>query len=126
MTRQIHESETTIRAIIAKGRTTSIERDISMLRDQLADVRSARESVATAYYNLMQMDVPQMTETYEDNKEQQMDKAMDFEREVNELITRYDIQCAKLERRQSNETEGYNTHSEGCLLYTSPSPRDRG
>ena len=116
----------------------------------------------------MQVDVPQMIETYEDNMDQQMDKAMDFEREINEIITRYEIQCANLER-QSNETEGYNTHSEGsghdrgqdrrtsndtgmpdisrlnlnipipnypppprpspsdgCLLYTSPSPRDRG
>ena len=133
----------------------------------------------------MGVDVPQMTETYETNMDEQMEKAVDFEREIKEIITQYEIQCATQDHKSAN-SDGFTTPnlSEGsgqpepkrskgpdrrrsddtgmpdvsrlnlnipvppypplprpdrtdsvvrpatlnvpCLLYTSPSPRDRG
>ena len=106
LTRKINEAETTIRAILTKGRDGFGDRDIQDLRDHLSEVRNARESVASSYYNIMGIDVPQMTETYEANMEEQMEKAYEFETEIKQVITQYEM--------------------EACLLYTSPSPRDRG
>ena len=78
------------------------------MRDHLSEVRLARECVVTAYTNLMCIDVPQMTETYEKNMEEQIEKAVVFEREIKKIITQYKIEVANNERK-SETTSGFNT-----------------
>ena len=111
LTRRINEAETTIRALLTKGREGFGDHDIQDLRDHLSDVRNARESVATSYYNLMGIDVPQMTETYEANMEEQMEKAYEFETEVKQVITRWEMEALR------KRTEGLSISNDG---FTTP------
>ena len=51
------------------------EADMQDVRQHLSDIRSAREAIVTAYTNIMFVDVPLMTETYEKNLDEQLDRA---------------------------------------------------
>ena len=79
----------------------------------------------------MGVDIPQMMDTYEANMEEQIEKAVEFETEIKQVITQYEMEAVR-KREQNNSDDGFTTPnlSEGsgqpCLLYTSPSPRDRG
>ena len=107
LTQRINEAETTIRHLLQKGREGFGERDVQDLRDHLSDVRAARESVATSYYNLMGVDVPQMTETYDAHLEEQMEKANDFEQEIKQVITRWEMEGIR------RRTEGLSISNDG-------------
>ena len=43
----------------------------------------------------MGIDVPQMTETYEANMEEQMQKANEFETEIKQIITQYEMEAVR-------------------------------
>ena len=51
------------------------------LKQHLNEIRPARESIGTAYTNIMWVDVPVMAETYEKNMHEQLDTSLDFERQ---------------------------------------------
>ena len=87
LTRRMNDAERTIQAVIDKGSITSIDADIQDMRQHLLEVRSECESIVTAYTNLMCVDVPQMTDTYEKNMEEQIEKAITFEREIKKAVS---------------------------------------
>ena len=75
------------------------------MRQHLSDVRSARESIVTAYTNIMCVDVPLMTETYQENLDEQLERAITFERDLKNGITRYEMEMAKRAKSDSGSSQ---------------------
>ena len=112
LTRRIYDAECTVQAVIDKGSITSIDADIQDMRQHLLEVRSAREAIVTAYTAIMCVDVPQITETYEKNLDEQIERAVQFEREIKRAITQYEIEIAQQEKKSDSSgssKEGFNT-----------------
>ena len=72
--------------MIEKESITSVETDINDMRQHLMEVQSAREAIVSAYTAIMCVDVPQMTETYEKNLDEQIERAVNFEKDIKRAI----------------------------------------
>ena len=82
------------------------------MKTHLMEVRNAREAIVTAYTAIMCVDVPQMTETYEKNLDEQIERAVNFKKDIKRAITRYEIEMAQKEQKSASSgssRDGFNT-----------------
>ena len=63
LTRHINDAKRSTTAILSKEPEMPTDAVMQDMRQHLSDIRSAQESIVTAYTNIMCVDVPLMTET---------------------------------------------------------------
>ena len=123
LTRHINDAKRSITAILSKEPEMPSEGDINDMRQHLSDIRSAHESIVTTYTNIMCVDIPLMTETYEKNLDEQLERAITFERDLKNGINRYEMEMAKRAKSDSGSSQtGFHSpryQFDTCLLYTS-------
>ena len=111
LTRRINDAKRSITAILSKEPELPTKSDLTDMRQHLSDVRCARKAIITAYTNIMCVDVPIMMETYEKNLDEQLDRAITFERDLKNGITRYEMEISKRAKSDSagSSQAGYKT-----------------